>query len=194
MLRNWGGNKMNDFQKRKQDVLSKLDKSSKQSWDEKILKLCEKINKSDNYYTTSSCAGRVVIMIDKLKKEPGLFLKVYHDEISLKRLNDDLNKIGKGELIKFKQEPCILHVACDSLEDAQSLLDKAKLAGWKRSGIIASDKRFICELNGTEKLEFLIMNKGKLLVGNEFLELIVKRCNQNLKTSWEKIERLKELV
>ncbi|MFA6974207.1 MAG: hypothetical protein WC238_05760 [Parcubacteria group bacterium] len=34
-----------NFQRRKQDTLSKLDKSSKKSWDKKIISLCEKINK-----------------------------------------------------------------------------------------------------------------------------------------------------
>jgi tRNA wybutosine-synthesizing protein 3 len=242
MLRSWGENKMDSFQKRKQDVLSKNDKSSKQSWDEKISKLCEKINSLENYYTTSSCAGRVVIMLDKDKKQQGLFLNVYHDLISLEQIKESLKQIalpllptslvdnspfvsrncsgsvsnkqlmknpddnddlaeksgeadfGADNIIKFKQEPCILHVACESLEDAQRLLDKAKLAGWKRSGIIASDKRFVCELNGTEKLEFLIMNNGKLLVGNEFLELIVKRCNENLEKSWGKIDKLFSLL
>jgi tRNA(Phe) wybutosine-synthesizing methylase Tyw3 len=38
------------------------------------------------------------------------------------------------------------------------------------------------------------MNKGKLLVNNEFLEIILKRCNENLKKSWEKIERLKKYL
>lgn len=213
---------MKNFAKRKQDILSKIDKSSKQSWDEKIFDLCEKINEKENYYTTSSCAGRVVILIDKEKKQGGIFLKVYHDFVSLKQLKEDLDKIScsrcsqdnkqltknssinyvkrlssalaRSNLIKFKQEPCILHVACESLEDAQSLLDNAKLAGWKRSGIIASGKRFVCELNGTEKLEFPIIDKGKVLVNDEFLKLVVAKSNENLKKSWEKIERLKKLL
>ena len=184
----------NMFLKRKKDILSKSDKSSKGNWDKKISKLCEKINKKEDYYTTSSCSGRVVIMIDQEKKGKNLFIKVYHDLINLKRLKNDLDKITKGDLIKFKQEPCILHVACKSLEDAQKLLTKAKLAGWKKSGIIASGKRFVIEINATEKLEFLIMNKGKLLVNNEFLELIVRRCNENLNKSWEKIKRLETLL
>ena len=180
----------NNFLKRKQDVLSKLDKSSKKSWDKKIAGLCEKMNSFENYYTTSSCSGRIVIMLDREKKQSDIFLKVYHDKINLKKLKNELDKINHSDLIKFKQEPCILHVACENLKDAQNLLDKAKFAGWKRSGIISSGKRFVCELNGTEKIEFLIMNKGKLLVNNEYLELIVKRCNENLEKSWEKIEKL----
>lgn len=181
-----------NFLRQKQDILSKSDKSHIGEWDRKIINLCEKINKNDNYYTTSSCSGRIVVMLDNEKKGRGLFILVYHDLIGFKKLKSDLDKISKAEMIKFKQEPCILHVACRTLEDAQDILDKAKLSGWKKSGIISSKKRFVVELNGTERTEFLLMNKGKLLVNNEFLEIILKRCNENLKKSWMKIERLKK--
>ena len=180
------------FLQRKKDILKKLDKSSKQSWDKKIKKLCDKINKLDNYYTTSSCSGRVVVMLDKKQKKPGLFLNVYHDLIKFKKFKNDLDKLGEIELVKFKQEPPILHVHCKTLKDAQTLLRKAQLAGWKKSGIISSGKRFILEMSGTDRLEFLLMNRGMILVTNAYLELIVKRCNENLKSGWLKIDKLRK--
>ncbi len=183
---------MNNFLQRKKDILSKLDKSSKKSWDKQIKKLCDKINKLDNYYTTSSCSGRVVVMLDKKQKESGLFIHVYHDLINFNKLKKDLEKISHNKLIKFKQEPPILHVHCNSLKDAQILLRKAQLSGWKKSGIISSGQRFILEINGTDRLEFLIMNQGVILVDNAYLELIVKRCNENLENGWLKIDKLRK--
>ncbi len=180
------------FQKRKSDILKKQDKSSVGNWDKKIKKLCEKINKKQDYYTTSSCAGRVVIMIDQDKKEKGLFIKVYHDLISLKELKDCLNLIKNKKLIKFKQEPCILHVACKDFDDAKKLLNKGRLAGWKKSGILSSSRRFIVEMNSTERLEFPIVDKGKILGGDDFLKIVVKKANENLKKSWKKIEKLRK--
>lgn len=183
------------FPIRKKDILSKRDRSSKQSVDKKISNLCDKINSLENYYTTSSCAGRVVIMLDKEKKGKGLFEFVEHDLINFKKLKNELNKMcGNPHLVKFKQEPCIIHIACKTLSDAEKMLDYAQLAGWKKAGIIATGKRFVVEMSGTEKLEFLIMNNGKLLVNNEFLELIVKKCNENLKKSWGKIEKLEKIL
>ncbi len=181
---------MDNFQQRKEDILKKADKSSKKSWDKKIKKLCDKINKLDNYYTTSSCSGRLVVMLDKKQKESGLFLNVYHDLIKFKKFKNNLDKLGVIELVKFKQEPPILHVHCKTLKDAQILLRKAQLAGWKKSGIISSGKRFILEMSGTDRLEFLLMNKGRILVTNPYLELVIKRCNENLKSGWEKIKKL----
>ncbi|MBR9702001.1 hypothetical protein GOV13_03695 [Candidatus Pacearchaeota archaeon] len=199
----------NNFSQRKQSILSKEDKSSRGKWDEKIVKLCDKINSFEEYYTTSSCSGRVVIMIDQDKKESDLFLKVWHDLISLSQLREELKEIDKDSvkfkqkqdqrssicpnLVKFKQEPCILHIDCRTIDDAKRLLDKARLAGWKKSGIISLGERIIVELNGTDKLEFPIMKSGKILVGEDFLEVIVEKSNDNLKKSWSKIGKLKNL-
>ena len=182
------------FDKRKQDILAKQDKSSKKSWDKKIKSLCEEINKKDNYYTTSSCAGRIVLIKDEEKKGPELFIYVNHDFIKFNQLKDVLNKVSRIDLIKFKQEPCILHVACKSLEDAEKLLKNAQLAGWKRSGIIATGNRFVCELIGTDKLEFFIIDKGKILVNDLYLDLVIRKSNENLKKSWDKIQKLEKLL
>lgn len=186
----------NNFPQRKKDVLSKKDKSSKAGWDNKIKNLCKKINSFKNYYTTSSCSGRIVLMIDKRKKCPKLFKFVSHDLVKFKQLKNKLDNISKKNksLIKFKQEPCILHVACETLKDAEELYKKAKLSGWKRSGIISSEKRFVVELNSTEKLEFPVINKNKIIVSDEFLKLIVKKSNENLKKSWGKIEKLNSFL
>jgi len=117
-----------NFQKRKKDVLSKLDKSSKKSWDVKIVSLCEKINPLENFYTTSSCSGRIVLIIDNAKKTSGLFVKVWHEQINFEKLiaslrsvigshvckkikfkkKDSKSFIGLNLEIKFKQEPALL--------------------------------------------------------------------------------------
>ena len=184
------------FSKRKQDILSKIDKSFKQSWDKKIIGLCNKINSLKNYYTTSSCSGRIVLMIDQDKKAEGLFIKVYHDLIDFKNLKNDLIEISKKNKkpIKFKQESCILHVACRTLEDASDILRKARLIGWKRSGIISFGKRIMVELISTERLEFPIIDRGRILVDSDFLRLIVQKSNKKLKNGWKKIWKLNNLL
>lgn len=180
------------FNFRKENQLKKDDKSLKQSWDLKIINLCDKINSLDNYYTTSSCSGRVVILKDSKEKRDDLFIFVSHDEISFKQLKEEIEKIKFKDLIYFKCDPVILHVSCRTLKDCQNLIGKAMEAGWKRNGIISSDKRFVVELNATGKLEFPLFKDGKLLVDDNFLELIVSESNRKLKKSWEKINRLKK--
>ncbi|MBU0958929.1 MAG: hypothetical protein KKB31_03205 [Nanoarchaeota archaeon] len=200
---------MLNFEKLKQRALSKEDKSSKANqrfalnrpsvanpkeyWDYKIRALCESINSKEEYYTTSSCSGRVVLIEDEDKKGPGLFYFVSHDKITLKELKKELGRIKKGD-VRFKQEPCILHVACKTLNDAQKLLKKAQSAGWKRSGIISSKEGFVCELMSTEKLEFPIISNGKILVGDDFLKIVIKKSNENLKKSWDNIWGLEKSI
>jgi len=80
------------FLRRKKSVLSKSDKSYIGEWDKKIISLCNKINNSNNYYTASSCSGRVVLMIAQDKKSHNLFLEISHGFISFNWLKNNLNK------------------------------------------------------------------------------------------------------
>jgi tRNA wybutosine-synthesizing protein 3 len=186
---------MDQFDKRKKDVLSKADKSNKTNWDAKISELCNKINSLNNYYTTSSCSGRVILMKDQDKKGENLFVSVYHDKISFKKLKEDLvSAARKKEKIKFKLEPCILHVSCRTFKDAEGLYNKTKTAGWKKSGIIGTKNAFTVEMNGTERLEFPIIQGGKILVDDEFLKIIVKESDKKLEKSWLKIKKLEKLM
>lgn len=183
------------FNRRKKNQLEKADKSLKQSWDKPILDLCNKINEFENYYTTSSCSGRILLIIDSKEKRDDLFVFVSHNTINLNELKKAIEETNKSKkLIYFKQDPCILHIACRSLEDAQKIHDLAKLAGWKRCGIIASKDRFVVELNATERLEFPIINKGVLLVDDNFLNLAIEEANKKLKSSWEKINKLENMI
>ncbi|MBI2003928.1 hypothetical protein HYS72_00500 [Candidatus Pacearchaeota archaeon] len=177
------------FLRRKTSVLSKLDKSSIGKWDKKIISLCNKINKSKNYYTASSCSGRIVLMIAQNKKSHNLFLKISHELISFNWLKNNLNKI-KNKFVKFKCEPPIFHVVCRNLESASLLLEKAKISGMKHSGIHYLGKNPILEIHGDDKLEFPIINKNKILANDNFLKLIAKESNEKLKKSWKMIKKL----
>ncbi|MBS3064855.1 MAG: hypothetical protein J4472_03505, partial [DPANN group archaeon] len=124
--------------------------------------------------------GRIIVMVDQDKKGPGLFEFVSHDLVK--------------ELKKFKSEPPILHVACKTLEDAETFLIKAQNAGWKRSGIISLRRNIVVEIISTDKLEFPLVKNGKLLVDEEFLKIVLEKVNENLKKGWRKIEKLKKII
>jgi tRNA wybutosine-synthesizing protein 3 len=177
---------MDSFLQRKRDLLSKEDKSSKGGWDKHIENLCNKINESDDLYTTSSCSGRIVIMIDQEKKGENLFLFVSHEKVD--SLKDIISNLDLSKDVKYKVDPCILHVACKDIDSAKELLKKALLSGWKRSGIMTFGKNIILELNATDKLEFPLARKGKILVGEDFLEVVLSESNKKLEKSWKKID------
>ncbi|OIO43184.1 hypothetical protein AUJ63_00905 [Candidatus Pacearchaeota archaeon CG1_02_35_32] len=181
---------------RKENQLKKGDKSIKKSWDKKISNLCSFINRSADYYTTSSCSGRVLILIDDEIKKDDLFLFCSHDTVSFEYLKSEMERIKSktNRMIYFRLDPCILHIACRNLEKAQKIHDLAKDAGWKRCGIIGTKKRFVVELNATQKLEMPIINKSKILINDSFLEILVEESNKKLNDSWELIKRLEKAV
>lgn len=183
---------MDQFTKRKNDCLKKDDKSSIGSWDKPIVKLCERINKLENYYTLSSCSGRVVLIKDIDKKEAGMFIFRSHEKIKLSNLKKELeNYKGKENLI-FKMEPVILHIACRELSDADKMLVIARQCGWKNSGIMSfADSRIVLELRSTESIALPIFYK-KLLVDEDYLAILVKESNKKLEKTWEKIEKLEK--
>ena len=185
-----------NFENSKKVFLAKKDKSSMQQIDEKIRILCEKINQRKDYFTTSSCSGRIVLLADEEKKLPGLFLYRTHNKINLKnfkKILQDTTKIAQGTIL-FKQEPALLVVACKNKENQWKLFSEARNNGWKKSGILSMDKKNLIELFATEHISFPIIKNKKILVDDNFLKILVKKANENLKKTWEKIKRLEELL
>jgi len=173
------------FLQSKKDTLSRPDKSFIGGVDAEIKPLCDKINSLKNYYTTSSCSGRVVIMIEKKQKDRESFLDIFHSEISLREIKSELmaivkNRKHKKSLVKFKMDPCILHVACRTLEDADKLLKKAQFVGWKKSGLLSLGKKIILELKGSLQK---ILTGAK--INSEALEALInlgyKRAEADIK-------------
>lgn len=206
-----------NFNNSKKMALSKRDKSNKGNWDNKIKNLCNKINKNKNYFTTSSCSGRIILIIDEEKKRPGLILFRTHNRITFNQLknviNNIINRIDnvnknnlkskinktitdktlKNKTILFKQEPCILVVSCRNKESQWKLFSLAKNNGWKKSGILSLDKKLLIELSSTENISFPIINKEKLIVNDNFLKIVIKKANKNLNRGYKKIKRLGRL-
>jgi tRNA wybutosine-synthesizing protein 3 len=186
------------FERRKQDCLTKSDKSSIGELDKHIVSLCEKINKNKNYYTLSSCAGRVVLIKNSEEKTHDLFIFRSHEKISFSELKKEIDKIISSEFkeaVIFKQEPVILHVACKTLEDASNLLKKVQAIGMKHSGIMTiAGNRIVVEIIESSQLALPIIEKGKLLVDDDFLKILVRESNFRLEKSWSKIEALEKVV
>lgn len=183
------------FTQSKESVLAREDMSSVGGWDEKIIPLCDKINADERFYTSSSCSGRIIIMIDQEKKGPGLFLLATHNESSFDEVRGKIDEVlasGEKRDIKFKTEAPIIHIVCNTIEAAQELCDKAKDSGFKKTGIISFKRKIVLEINSGEKIEFPLIKDGKVLVDDEFLKLVILDSNRKLSIGWEKLGRLLE--
>ncbi|MFP4523552.1 MAG: tRNA wybutosine-synthesizing 3 family protein [Candidatus Woesearchaeota archaeon] len=172
-----------DEQKQKYlDALYKPDKSKKGGVDKRVSTLIDEINKHPDYYTTSSCSGRISLFTcqDFTKKYTADWLVVSHEKISYEQLEPFLHTTLPKQNVWFKQESFILHICARTLEKAKELLVFAQLNGYKHTGIIAMGKRFIIELNGTQKIATPIVRKGELLVSHKHLLFLIEQANSQL--------------
>ena len=179
-----------NFESTKKDILGKADKSNVGSWDDHIVELCDTINSSSDYFTTSSCSGRITLVDDRGKKSKDVFLfrshgKIEFDELK-KGLLDAVAKVSEG-VVMFKQEPCLVVVSCRDKESQWELFSHARNNGWKKSGILSVDRKLLVELMSSERLEFPVIKDGEILVGDEFLRVVLEKANGNLGKGWEKI-------
>jgi tRNA wybutosine-synthesizing protein 3 len=182
--------KLNNFWHEKNQFFSKPDKSSAGGIDKDILQLVRKINSKPDYYTTSSCSGRIILMKETGKKQESVFLFISHSKVSLAQLKAALAKAIKSykKMIYLKIEPCIMHIACKDFDSAIKLTNLARNSGWKKAGIIS--KRNIIEAVSTENLAAPVADKGKIIIENNYLQILLKECNIKLSQTRQKIRRL----
>lgn len=190
------------FEREKQgylDELYKPDRSKKGGVDMEIAHIINLINEHKDWYTTSSCAGRIDLLRvpDSGRKDQAEWLFVSHSEVKFEELQLGLMRI-KNENIKeqvwFRQEAPIFHIATRTIKDAQNIVDAAKFAGFKRSGIMATNKRIMVELTSTEFMDTIISRDGEILVSDEYIKILVEEANKKLKRARGKAEKLFELL
>jgi len=195
------------FSKEKSDFLKKKDKSKKGYVDRDIQKIVDVVNSKNDYYTTSSCSGRIVLLeMKSRKKDECNWIFSKHDKINLNEIKNALtNYYNKNNSIKksnqnkkinqiwFKQQPLILHVASRNLEAANKLLEVSRKI-FRRAGIIGiTSRKVMIEIIGDERLETIIADKN--FVANEsYIEELVKYANENFEENKRKSEKFLRIV
>jgi tRNA wybutosine-synthesizing protein 3 len=168
--------------------------------DKEILPLIEIINSMPDYFTTSSCAGRIVVLqLPKLgDKENAEFLGKWHHQVNLEDINAALSKAqGENNLFLITQSP-IVHVRCKTLDSAISLRNKAVESGLKYStlkSITLNSKsepvKIVVEILSSENIHIPISKGKKLYPDEEYLRFMVENANYALNRAQEKLERFK---
>jgi tRNA wybutosine-synthesizing protein 3 len=178
------------------DKLGHTDKSKKGEVDELVKPLIKLINSDDNYFTTSSCSGRIMILIPSKIKQDVKWLFFSHEPVETSDLISKIhNLVDKSkEELWFKLEGFILHVACRDIESAQRLLNIAKDSGLKRSGIISTTAKVMVEIISSELLETPISKNNNLMVEDNYLEFIIDEANAKLRRTHNRIKKLELML
>jgi len=159
-----------------------------------ILDLLNLINSSQNYYTLSSCSGRIQIIEGRnySKRKELRSIAKFHYGITKDDLINSFQNI-KGDYAWISLQPPIIHIAAKSLDDAIKLLKIARASGFKHSGIQSKNPdRYVIELNSSFRLDIPLRYKGVNLIKQEDIELLVELLNENLKSAKECIIKFKE--
>ena len=177
-----------NFEKQKESVMKKFREAiEKGEVDKPILMDLIKVNKLKDVYTTSSCAGRIILLHDLGSKKYSYFIAKWHETVDENEFLDKIEKLRSKERelrgkIWLKQDPFILHISARNLEVAKKIIDVCFEVGFKHSGIISIAKdRVVVEINGLDRMSIPIFDERfGFLVDNDTLLKFLRIANEKL--------------
>jgi tRNA wybutosine-synthesizing protein 3 len=184
--------KKKEFLDAKESALKSLTQACMQGKvDEAALPILEVINNIEAFYTTSSCAGRIVLLeIPTIgDKKQATFLGIWHRTITPEEISVAAKNATQGYLWLLAQAP-IVHIGAESLPLAEKMVKLAISAGFKNSAIRSIGKKIILELSSTERLDAPIGREGSLFCDEKQISLLTEISNEVIKRSTEKLGRL----
>ena len=219
-----------DFAQRKGAVLDDLahnthDLSPKGSVDTPIQSLVSLINSTSDFYTTSSCSGRIALFqpLHPTQSKRGRWLLIEHQQVDVHSLREAIQRAlvnaceekketGEDEGLSsasssssvsavLKFEPFIVSIACRSLSCASALLQAAIQSGCRESGIAglhlptrtnggdesgsALPLPVLLSVRCSIRMEVPLLDQGRLLVPDLFLEHCVQQVNDKFSRNWQ---------
>lgn len=186
------------FDTEKQVYLARLgrpDRSKKGDVDEAMWPLLNAINALPDYYTTSSCAGRISLFVEPAsgKKYDSEWHFVTHDPTSYEAMRPALSMLPDAT-VWFRMEAAILHVVARDEDAANRFLHAAREAGFKHSGLLSTTKRYVIECVDSERIDVPIAVEGKLIVEKGFLTFLIEKANDKLRGTRQAMEKLQSVV
>ncbi len=181
---------MSVFEEQKRRALERLRRGGA---DEEVEKIIEKLNSLDEFFTTSSCSGRIaLICIPEIgAKREAEFIGKWHCSVRKEEVLEAIKTSGKGEIWLLSQPP-ILHVSCRSLEKAKELLRIAIESGFKYSSIKAISKdneKVVVEIMSTERMDVPLGKDVMMFCSEAHLDFILSKANFMLERGKEKLKR-----
>ncbi|CAF90696.1 unnamed protein product, partial [Tetraodon nigroviridis] len=190
-----------EFGRWKQRCLEKLDVSRKGSVDEAISHVVALVNSREQFFTTSSCSGRSVL-IDRvggqaqagfpgssdIQKQDCVWLFVSHQSCKPEDLVSALERSSADAVFKF--EPFVLHVQCRQLQDGQLMHSVAINAGFRNSGLtVGKSGKIMMAVRSTHVLEVPLSRNGRVLVDEEYIHFLSQLANQKMEENVRRVHR-----
>lgn len=183
-----------DFLDGKKNALIKLQTAWKENKvDSGIKQIINLINESKNYYTSSSCFGRIVLLeIPSIGDKKGArFLGKWHRTINVNELLSALKNAEIGQIWILSQSP-ILHIVAKTNYVADKILKTAISCSFKNSGLKSLGKKIVVEICSTERLDAPVGMDGVIFCNKDHLKLLVNISNEIIKKSTIKLHKFEE--
>ena len=163
--------------------------------DKKAVPIIEKLNGIDEFFTTSSCSGRIVIIeLPSIgNKIDARFLGKWDDKIKIQDIKNALKNAENGEIWMLAQPP-IFHVSAADIDAASKLIKVARQSGFKNSVIKSIGKRVMVEIRSTEEVDTPLGMDGKSLCNEEYLSLLVSIANEIMDRIEKKLDMFKRKI
>ena len=185
-------NTKDSFTLYKQKNMRKLAEAlEKQQVDNDVISLLEQINADERFVTTSSCAGRIVVLEIPIlgDKKQAVFHGCWHYTPTFSELQQALKKFTTGQLWLLAQPP-IFHIAARDIDSANLLLKAGIESGFKNSGIKTLQNQCMVELLSTERLDMPLGADGTIYCDDLYLHFLLQIAEKVIKRSKEKRDRL----
>lgn len=188
--------KDNNFKDYKQKTLNKLNYALDNNLvDKAVIEILNNINSKDSFATTSSCAGRIVIMEIPTAgdKKNAIFHGKWHNIVTLDEIKTAIKKFNKGQLW-FLAQPPIFHIASENIDDADKLLKIGINSGFKHSGFKTVNDRIIVEICSTERIDMPIGLDQKVYIDDVTILYLIDLANNLIIRSQKKLKKLKNAL
>jgi tRNA wybutosine-synthesizing protein 3 len=160
--------------------------------DLRIIDTLNILNSKGNYYTTSSCAGRIILIeLEEIggKKESNFIYKS-HEKVDYKDIWRIINEYSGDKMLFLIVNSPIIHVVCRDIGSAKKLIGISKDSGFKYSSIFSIEGKIIVEIRSTEKMDVPVVKDCKVYPSEEYIMMLVGIGNQLIDRIKNKIERL----
>ena len=159
--------------------------------DEQMVPLCQFVAGTNEYYTSSCCSGRIILLEKRgNRKIDTFFHRKWHREVNISELLEGIKDNKEGELW-LRMDPFILHIGCPDLKACQKILEAMKKAGVKRGGILVAEKgKFMVELQGTHVFSCLVKKNGKPMLPEDYFKEILPDINRMIAKNYQRLAKL----
>ncbi len=161
--------------------------------DEDIVDILVELFLRPRSFTTSSCSGRIVLMDAEYpwEKDETMIVFKKHEPVKIEEVSDIAEKPVAHRLWLSVQGP-IIHVETLDIDEAFTVLEAARRAGFKHSGILASTRKgILVELRTGIRVNIPLREPDAWLLDRDSLPRIVELANRALGQAKERLDRLR---